>query len=128
MTSSSSRIDGIYTIGVPVTDQDRAPESTRARSGSRCAATLRCRRWVGAGSRSPRPGAGSPWHLVPATDGKPAGVEVGIRFTAADAAALHSELAGAGVAVDELLTWPGVPPMFRFTDPDGNGMEIVQRG
>ena len=26
----------------------------------------------------------------------------------------------------ELLRWPGVPAMFRFTDPDGNGFEIVE--
>jgi lactoylglutathione lyase len=30
------------------------------------------------------------------------------------------------VATEELLRWPGVPPMFRFTDPDGNGFEIVE--
>ena len=43
----------------------------------------------------------------------------------ADSAA-HADLAAAGVAVEELLRWPGVPPMFRFTDPDGNGFEIVE--
>jgi len=26
-----------------------------------------------------------------------------------------------------VLRWPGVPPMFAFRDPDGNGMEIVER-
>jgi catechol 2,3-dioxygenase-like lactoylglutathione lyase family enzyme len=40
-------------------------------------------------------------------------VETGIRFTAADA--------------DDVLRWPGVPPMFAFRDPDGNGMEIVEQ-
>jgi hypothetical protein len=30
--------------------------------------------------------------------------------------------------VDELLRWPGVPPMFAFRDQDGNGLEIVGRG
>jgi lactoylglutathione lyase len=28
--------------------------------------------------------------------------------------------------VDELLAWEGVPPMFAFRDPDGNGLEITE--
>lgn len=30
------------------------------------------------------------------------------------------------MSVDELLKWPGVPPMFAFRDQDGNGLEIIQ--
>jgi hypothetical protein len=26
-----------------------------------------------------------------------------------------------------VLRWPGVPPMFAFSDQDGNGMEIVEQ-
>jgi hypothetical protein len=55
-------------------------------------------------------------------------VETGIRLTTPDAAALHAELAAAGVAVGELLTWPGVPVMFGVRDPDGNGLEVVEQG
>ena len=44
----------------------------------------------------------------------------------ADAASLHEELAVRGVDVSELLRWEGVPPMFAFPDPDGNGLEIVE--
>jgi catechol 2,3-dioxygenase-like lactoylglutathione lyase family enzyme len=25
-----------------------------------------------------------------------------------------------------VLRWPGVPPMFAFRDPDGNGLEIIE--
>ena len=32
-----------------------------------------------------------------------------------------------GVDVGELLRWDGVPPMFAFHDPDGNGLEIIQQ-
>jgi hypothetical protein len=28
--------------------------------------------------------------------------------------------------VGELLRWPGVPAMFAFRDPDGNGLEMVE--
>ncbi|HUA46515.1 MAG TPA: hypothetical protein VMA77_14890 [Solirubrobacteraceae bacterium] len=31
-----------------------------------------------------------------------------------------------GVEVDELLRWPGVPPMFAFRDPDRNRHAIVE--
>jgi catechol 2,3-dioxygenase-like lactoylglutathione lyase family enzyme len=39
---------------------------------------------------------------------------------------MHQYLRSQNVAVDELLRWEGVPPMFAFRDPDGNGLEIVQ--
>jgi hypothetical protein len=64
--------------------------------------------------------------LVVASDAIPAGVETGIRFMTADADADHAYLRGAGVDVDEVLRWPGVPAMFAFRDQDGNGMEIVE--
>jgi len=44
----------------------------------------------------------------------------------ADAAAMHEHLRRHQVTVGELLRWDGVPPMFAFRDPDGNGLEIVQ--
>jgi hypothetical protein len=39
---------------------------------------------------------------------------------------LREELVARGVDVGELLRWEGVPPMFAFRDPDGNGLEIVE--
>jgi len=35
-------------------------------------------------------------------------------------------MTAAGVDVDELLRWPGVPPMFDFRDPDGNTFYVSQ--
>ena len=52
--------------------------------------------------------------------------ETGIRFTVPDAAAEHDALVAKGVAVDELLRWPGVPAMFAFSDPDGNRFVVVE--
>jgi lactoylglutathione lyase len=71
------------------------------------------------------PGSTTSIALVPASGKNPAGVETGIRLATADAAAMHQYLRSQ-VAVDELLRWEGVPPMFAFRDPDGNGLEIVQ--
>jgi catechol 2,3-dioxygenase-like lactoylglutathione lyase family enzyme len=55
-----------------------------------------------------------------------AGHETGIRFTTSNAQAEHERLAQEGVSVDELLRWPGVPPMFKFNDPDGNTYTIIE--
>lgn len=49
-----------------------------------------------------------------------------IRFTTDDAAAAHAAFTDAGVDTDEILTWPGVPPMFAFRDPDGNAFSITE--
>jgi lactoylglutathione lyase len=54
-------------------------------------------------------------------------VETGIRFLATDAEAVHGDLRASGVDADEVLRWPGVPPVFAFHDGDGNGMEIVEQ-
>jgi lactoylglutathione lyase len=50
-----------------------------------------------------------------------------VRFTAADADAVHAVMRAGDVDSDDVLRWPGVPPMFAFRDQDGNGMEIVER-
>lgn len=53
---------------------------------------------------------------------------IGIRFTTEDADQAHTSLVAAGVEADEVLRWPGVPPMFGFRDPDGNAFSITERG
>jgi catechol 2,3-dioxygenase-like lactoylglutathione lyase family enzyme len=55
------------------------------------------------------------------------GTETGIRFVTASADAFHAHLTAAGADSGEVLRWPGVPAMFAFRDPDGNGMEIVEQ-
>jgi hypothetical protein len=47
-------------------------------------------------------------------------------LTTHDAAADHATLRAAGVDVDDVLRWPGMPPMFTFRDIDGNGLVIVE--
>jgi catechol 2,3-dioxygenase-like lactoylglutathione lyase family enzyme len=43
-----------------------------------------------------------------------------------DAETEHTAMGQQGVEVGDLLRWPGVPPMFKFQDPDGNTFEIVE--
>jgi lactoylglutathione lyase len=119
------RINGVRTIGVPVTDQDRALRFYVDTLGF----AVRLDVPIGDGKRwievAP-PGAPVSIALVTAHEGVPAGVETGIRFTTSDAGADHDELLARGVEVDEVLRWPGVPPMFALRDQDGNGLEIVE--
>ena len=59
-------------------------------------------------------------------DPEHAGSDTGICFATPDAQAERQRLAGAGVSVDELLRWPGVPPMFKFSDRDGNVYTMIE--
>jgi catechol 2,3-dioxygenase-like lactoylglutathione lyase family enzyme len=64
----------------------------------------------------------------PGPDGKTGGRETGISLQTADIEALHAELKGAGVDVDEQISRMGapVPPMFWLRDPEGNVLLIVE--
>jgi lactoylglutathione lyase len=72
------------------------------------------------------PGATVTLALERATAERPAGAETGVRFTTGDADAAHAALRARGVDTDDVLRWPGVPPMFAFRDQDGNGLRIVE--
>lgn len=119
-------IDDVLTIGVPVSDQDRALAFYRDKLGLEALRDVPLPqvggRWIEVAPR----GAAVSIALVPAREGVPAGVQTGIRLKVADAGAVHTELQARGVEVGELLHWPGVPPMFGFRDQDGNGLEIVE--
>ena len=119
-------ITGMRTVGVPVTDQDRALDFYVGRLGldKRVDAPVEQLggRWIEVAPLA----SGTTIALLPARGDLSAGVETGIRLSTGDAAALHEELRGHGVEVGELLQWPGVPPMFSLRDPDGNGLEIVE--
>jgi catechol 2,3-dioxygenase-like lactoylglutathione lyase family enzyme len=120
-------ITGVRTVGVPVTDQDRALAFYVDTLGfeKRLDAPVEQLggRWIEVAPH----GAEITIALVPAHEGVPAGVETGIRLTSEDAAAVHAELERRGADIGELLSWPGVPPMFAVRDPDGNGLEIVEQ-
>ena len=125
-TSQGSQIVGIHTVGIPVTDQQRAlrfyvdvlgldPRVDRPLGNGA--------RWIEVGPAE----ASVTLALEPARDDAPAGVETGIRLVTLDADAEHARLKSRGLEVGEVLRWPGVPPMFMFRDQDGNRLEIVQQ-
>jgi catechol 2,3-dioxygenase-like lactoylglutathione lyase family enzyme len=120
------RISQVRTVAIPVTNQDRA----LAFYGGTLGFTTVLDGTFGAGQRwievAP-PGAATTVALVRAEEGRPAGVDTGIRFSTTDAASDHAELRARGVDTDEeILRWPGVPPMFRLRDPDGNTLVVVE--
>jgi lactoylglutathione lyase len=123
----SAPITGVHTIGVHVTDQDRALAFYVGELGFEKRIDAPVEQLGGRWIEVAPPGAAITIALAPAHDGVPAGVETGIRFTTTDAAGVHAQLQARGVDVGELLTWPGVPPMFAVRDQDGNGLEIIEQ-
>jgi len=126
-TASPRRITKIHTIGVPVTDQDKTLDFFVRRLGFEVRVDV------------PMPGMPVRWiEVAPPTSTVtvalvahaklPIGVETGIRFVTADVEADHAGLVAQGVEADEILRWPGVPAMFAFRDPDGNGYELIEEG
>jgi catechol 2,3-dioxygenase-like lactoylglutathione lyase family enzyme len=116
----------VRTIGVPVSDQDRALEFYLGTLGlaKRVDVTLGSDlRWI---EVAPQGSDGASIALLHATQEVPAGMETGIRLMTEDAGALHAAMRSSGVDVDDVLRWPDAPPMFAFRDPDGNGLEIVE--
>jgi lactoylglutathione lyase len=124
---TAAAITGVYTVGIPVTDQDRALEFYVDTLGleKRLGAPIEQLggRWIEVAPH----GAPVSIALVPERDGVPSGVETGIRLTAADADGLHADLKNRGLDVGEVLRWRGAPAMFALRDQDGNGLQIVER-
>ncbi len=136
-----NHLTDIRTIAIPVTDQDRAHDFYVGQLGFEKLLDAPVEQLGGRWIVVAPPGASTPTAstptasttiasttiaLAPASDATPAGVDTGIRFATTDAAAAHSALTSGGVSTDELLTWPGIPPMFTFRDPDGNQLYVVE--
>ena len=123
--TQAALVTRVRTIGVPVRDQDKVLEfyTTVLGLDKTLDVPMRSgRRWI---EVSP-PGGGTSIALIAAKPGAPTSVETGIRLCVGDADAFRQHLLGTGARADEVLRWPGVPPMFAFRDQDGNRLEIVQ--
>ena len=116
------KITDVRTVGVPVSDQDRAIDFYVGTLGFEKRLDVRMGksfRWVTVAA----PNASTSVALItrPGT-----GTDTGIRFLVPDAETEHTAMRQRGIEVGDLLRWPGVPPMFEFKDPDGNRFEIVE--
>ena len=121
----SGFIAGVRTVSIPVDSQDEALTFYTQILGFRMLRDVPIPggRWI-----ELQPGDDDViLTLEPAKPGVTRGA-IGIRFLTDDAEAAHDGLARQGVEVDEILRWPGTPPMFAFRDPDGNAFSITERG
>lgn len=121
-----NHLTAVRTVGVPVTDQDKALEFYVETLGFEKVMDAPLPELQGRWIVVTPPDASTSIALIKASEKIPAGTDTGIRFATTDAAAAHQYLTGRGVDVDELLNWPGVPPMFDFRDQDGNQLYVTQ--
>jgi lactoylglutathione lyase len=126
MTETQPAVVAIPAVGISVRDQDSALTFYTETLGLQKQLDISLPQFGGRWITVAPAGSATSIALVPASETNPAGVETGIRLATADAAAMHEHLRRHQVTVGELLRWDGVPPMFAFRDPDGNGLEIVQ--
>jgi catechol 2,3-dioxygenase-like lactoylglutathione lyase family enzyme len=125
--ATTTRITKVATVGIPVSDQDRALAfyvdtlGFEKRLDAPFGAGLR---WIEVAP----PGATTTIALLPGTPGaEVTPTDTGIRLTTTDADADHHDLRAAGVdTIPEVMRWPGVPAMFSLRDPDGNTLYIVE--
>jgi catechol 2,3-dioxygenase-like lactoylglutathione lyase family enzyme len=126
-STHSINITGLITVGVPVSDQDRAVAFYIDTLGfeKRRDAPFGDGRWI---EVAPTESATS-IALIPASQGRSAGIDTGIRLATIDAEADHEALLAAGVDADSDIMRMGdfVPPMFTFRDPDGNRLVVVEQ-
>jgi catechol 2,3-dioxygenase-like lactoylglutathione lyase family enzyme len=124
-TRNAGRIKDLRTVGIPVTDQEKALTFYVDTLGFEKRLDVP----MGGGARwievAP-PDARTTVALIRAHDGLSAGVETGIRLTTPDAEAIHADFLAHGIDADEVLRWRGTPPMFAFRDQDGNRLEIIE--
>ena len=124
--STETRITAVSTVGIPVTDQDRALDFYFGTLGLEKRMDALVPQLGGRWIVVAPPGSQTTLALVPEREDAPSGVETGIRLATDDAEAPHKTLRSGGFEVGELLRWEGVPPMFALCDPDGNGLEVVE--
>ncbi|HLH64300.1 MAG TPA: VOC family protein [Solirubrobacteraceae bacterium] len=127
MSTTSTGIEGICLIVIPVADQDRSIEfyesigfekRTDIPFGERY-------RWVEVYPPSGQAGIA----LAPPPPGRDVvATQTGITLTTADIESTHAALAERGADVDPEVARMGdpVPPMFWFRDPDGHSLMVVE--
>ena len=122
---NTSRIKDLRTVGIPVVDQEQALAFYLNALGFEKRLDVPMgdgARWIEVAP----PDARTTIALIRAHESASAGVETGIRLATSDANAIHADFLAHGVDADDVVRWPGTPPMFTFRDRDGNGLEIVE--
>lgn len=113
----------VPSVSVPVADQDTAVKFYTKMLG--CELRTDIEVWPGARMIEVVPQGSSVSLVLLPPDRQ---IPVAIRLGTSDAQHAHDKLRAAGVTLhnDELVRMEGVPPMFSFTDPDGNGLVYME--
>lgn len=127
-TGAETQIRQLGTVMVPVSDQDRALEFYTEKLGFEKRADIpfgRGDRWVEVAPA----GADTTIALVLPREGESVGIQTRVGFASDDVDGDHAKLRERGVDADAEVMRMGdpVPPMFFFSDQDGNRYMIVQR-
>ncbi len=124
-TETRTHITQVGTVGIPVTDQDRALEFYLDKLGFEKRIDVpygEGERWLEVAPRS----AATTIALVRVRAGDPTGIDTQVRFSTRNAEADHADLRARGVDADaEIMRYP--VPMFVLRDLDGNRLRIVER-
>lgn len=120
MTTMTTKV---LSVSVPVADQDAALEFYTMVLG--CELRTDVEVWPGARLVEVVPPGSSVGLVLLPPDSE---IPIAIRLGTPDAQRAHDAIREAGVTLhnDELVRLEGVPPMFSFTDPDGNGLVYLQ--
>ncbi|WP_202862517.1 VOC family protein [Antricoccus suffuscus] len=113
----------VLSVSVPVADQDLALKFYTEVLG--CELRTDVEVWPGARMIEVVP-PGSNVSLVLLPPDSP--IPVAIRLGTPDAQQAHNKIREAGVTLhnEELVRMEGIPAMFSFTDPDGNGLVYLE--
>ena len=113
----------VLSVSVPVADQDAALRFYTEALGCELQADVEV--WPGARMIEVVPPGSRVSLVLLSPDSQ---IPVAIRLGTPDAQRAHDTVRKAGVPLhnDELVQMEGVPPMFSFTDPDGNGLVYLE--
>lgn len=113
----------VLSVSVPVSDQDAALTFYTEVLG--CELRTDVEVWPGARMIEVVPPGSSVALVLLPPDSQ---IPVAIRLGTSDAQHAHATVREAGVTLhnEDLVRMEGVPPMFSFTDPDGNGLVYME--
>lgn len=113
----------VLSVSIPVTDVDAALAFYTDVLG--CELLMDVEAWPGARYVEVLPPGSSVGIVLLTHDSE---IPIAVRLGTSDAQEAHDRIAASGVELhnDEVLRWETVPPMFSFTDPDGNGLVYLE--
>jgi catechol 2,3-dioxygenase-like lactoylglutathione lyase family enzyme len=113
----------VLSVSVPVTDLDAALRFYTEVLG--CELRFDVEVWPGARMIEVVPPGSSVGLVLLRPD---SGLPVAVRLGTSDAQEAHDRVRASGVTLhdEELVRMDGVPPMFHFDDPEGNGLVYLE--